>query len=511
MSRSNDDYSDSASVNDCSAGSAVFFEFGFRCSQSRVVLLVHMFRSFILNLAMVVFNFARARASNFDSVSNFLDCLSTHYKFANLDAVHVSNVSHLKTIDTSVLGVQPFIVNGLETAFFKSREKPIRTLIDFMDVLMESGYGEMRVGWQFANTGNSQDKQLHLFEGGCSSKDINNAYCTSFARATEKIRERIREVGAQTCSSLPQKNTVGVDQPNLTDSLNVHPSFMLPPLSHTSACAAEFSSIVNELCLHQSTPLYIMTWLPSSASNKKNKQSRKNEKARTKKPLSRRRVKHRRPRRRGDNKKHASENTKFLPMRMISDGLLPENPPPIPIVTDTSLYHDRLDTGVSARRYQDLNGLDVYFGTPMSGTYMHTHGTAVISSSGRKLWILYSPKQQCKLDSPFGANMLANAKLPPLCDETNPYRQSKHLPNSTPCLGQLHPMEVFRKLSDIEEPARPILVLTKPGETLVLPERWMHMTVNLDDSFTVSYRFERSMPYTFECPTSSEVHQSSEL
>jgi hypothetical protein len=98
--------------------------------------------------------------------------------------------------------------------------------------------------------------------------------------------------------------------------------------------------------------------------------------------------------------------------------------------------------------------------------------------------------------------MLKRAHLPPLCNETDPnpsLKSSKYHARSSLCLGQLHPLEVLCKLADIEESARPMILLTNPGEALVLPERWMHMTVNLDETFTVSYRFERSYPYVLGC------------
>jgi hypothetical protein len=193
---------------------------------------------------------------------------------------------------------------------------------------------------------------------------------------------------------------------------------------------------------------------------------------------------------------------------MLLDGYLSGIPPPIPITTRTGIEPN------AKMRREVLNGLDVYLGLSLSGSYMHTHGTSLASSSGSKIWILYSPEQQCKLATPFGARMLARAKLPPLCDETDPdpmSGSSKYHVDSSLCLGQLHPLEVFRKLIDIDEPARPIVVLTHPGDTLLLPERWMHMTVNLDASYTVSYRFERSMPYHLGCPDkiAATQHESS--
>ena len=67
-----------------------------------------------------------------------------------------------------------------------------------------------------------------------------------------------------------------------------------------------------------------------------------------------------------------------------------------------------------------VQGIEIYFGTPMSGSYIHAHGTAVASSSSEKLWILFSPELQCDLNTEVGTRMLAHARLPPLCNETDP-------------------------------------------------------------------------------------------
>ena len=106
---------------------------------------------------------------------------------------------------------------------------------------------------------------------------------------------------------------------------------------------------------------------------------------------------------------------------------------------------------------------------------------------------------QCEMATASGISMLSHARLPPLCDETivnisdrasgkSVSETNKFNPNSALCLGQLHPLEVLWKLGDLPERARPMLMVTGPGEVLVLPERWLHMTLNVEDIFTVAYR-----------------------
>ena len=222
-----------------------------------------------------------------------------------------------------------------------------------------------------------------------------------------------------------------------------------------------------------------------------------------------------------------------MPDRMIQDGILSSQLPPVDIRIILNLKAPGLEAEASSTQKQYvvsgrdmktatspqidrnadlLNGIDVYFGMTLSGTFMHSHGTALASSSGKKLWILYSPEKQCKLATASGARMFAQANLPPLCDETEPHIyniKNKHHPNSSRCLGHLHPLEMLRKMLDLEEEARPILSLTNPGDAIVIPERWMHMTINLDDQFTVSYRFQPSWPPHLGCPNRGSSNSSS--
>ena len=76
------------------------------------------------------------------------------------------------------------------------------------------------------------------------------------------------------------------------------------------------------------------------------------------------------------------------------------------------------------------HGVDIYIGMPMSGTHGHYHGTAMQSSTGRKLWMLYGPEALCALDTTAGVAALRQAGLPPLCDESSSTKPGEPLPRS---------------------------------------------------------------------------------
>ncbi len=444
-----------------------------------------------------------------NTISEYVKCVRGKFEFESPEIIHISNVERLRAIDTSAPHTQPFIVDGLEIGFLQNTDKSTSyTLTELMDTLIANGYGEMIVSWQFASTGNASDRELHLFHGNCE-KNMKDAYCLSFAKARALMQEKLRDINKKQCLSSPASET----NDEIPAAIS-HPLFISPPSESmsTSTCALEFALMLRETCLTSSSPLYLMTSVPNSVLTARvsrsdsnvltSSQNRKQKSSRHQRPRRGRQSKSKQKQRRGSR----IQDIRMLPRRMILDGFLSLTPPPILIVT--RILADSIEKGHGskegwARQTQELNGLDVYFGMPMSGTFMHTHGTAVASGSGRKIWILYSPEKACMLSTASGRQILARAKLPPLCDESNPDpfdESSKHHPNASLCLGHLHPLEVFHKMLYIEEQARPMVILTDPGETLVVPERWMHMTVNLGASFTVSYRFERSVPYHLGCP-----------
>jgi hypothetical protein len=129
--------------------------------------------------------------------------------------------------------------------------------------------------------------------------------------------------------------------------------------------------------------------------------------------------------------------------------------------------------------------IDLYFGSHMSGTYFHTHGPAVASTTGNKFWMFFTPEMQRKLATI--PNVLHDAGLSPICSERN---GEKYQPNASLCFGQLHPLEILRAYDTMQELGiAPFLLLQRPEEILVIPENWMHGTINLEECVSVSYRF----------------------
>ena len=141
--------------------------------------------------------------------------------------------------------------------------------------------------------------------------------------------------------------------------------------------------------------------------------------------------------------------------------------------------------------------IEIYFATPMSGTYFHSHGAVVTSTTSVKLWMLFSPEKQCRLLSP-NSQALFNAGLPPKCVLSSDKQYAEQL-----CFGQLHPLEIFRKYEEMQQVGvAPLLMLQQPGEILVLPESWMHATVNLESGVSVAYRFpEKTQDNEHYCPS----------
>jgi hypothetical protein len=394
-----------------------------------------------------------------------------------------------------------------------------------MKLLSHAGYGDTAVRWQHLSTGNASSKNLTGANGNFQE------YYTSFAKASLRFEKKRRDIKSR--SKIMADYTVPGTRATLTNLMN-HPVFP-SEAKPFSDCAHELLAIIDEFCLTNSTPLYAfssshMTMTMTidgefierigraRRANRPGRRPSRGVSYRDGEVKIRDNSRSRRRRRRKQLRERSN-----LPKHLIRDGILSSLLPSVTIritmpagtLGPVGLPNPKQEV-VSGRTAANggalpnvhavnlLNGIDLYFGMAMSGTFMHTHGTAVASGSGRKLWILYSPEMQCSLGTPSGARMLANANLPPLCDETAPAIfnvKNKHHPNSSLCLGHLHPLEMLRKMVDLEEAARPMLVLTNGGDTLLLPERWMHMTINFDDQFTVSYRFHPSWPVHLGCST----------
>ena len=134
---------------------------------------------------------------------------------------------------------------------------------------------------------------------------------------------------------------------------------------------------------------------------------------------------------------------------------------------------------------QEQVDIDIYFATHMSGTHFHTHGAAVTSTTGNKLWMFFTPEMQHDLKSK--SHLLLQAGLAPICSEQ---KGEKYHLNSSSCFGQFHSLEILRAYEVmLDLGIAPLLVVQKPEEIFVIPETWMHATVNLEAGVSVSWRF----------------------
>jgi hypothetical protein len=128
--------------------------------------------------------------------------------------------------------------------------------------------------------------------------------------------------------------------------------------------------------------------------------------------------------------------------------------------------------------------IDLYFATKMSGSHAHTHGASVTSTTGKKLWMFYSPKMFCRLLRRPDA--FRQAGLLPLCPEL---KGEKFNPKIA-CLGQLHPIELINAYEAmLELGIAPILLVQYPNEILVVPDHWVHATINLEVGISVAFKF----------------------
>jgi hypothetical protein len=160
------------------------------------------------------------------------------------------------------------------------------------------------------------------------------------------------------------------------------------------------------------------------------------------------------------------------------------------------MKHDKMFSSVSIEKLLPLfvdgkpEDIDLYFATHMSGTHFHTHGATVTSTTGHKLWMFFSPAMQQQL-AQVDPTVLHRAGLAPICSEHN---GEKYQANSSSCFGQFHSLEILRAYETMQDfGIAPLLLLQRPEEILVLPENWMHATVNLEEGVSVSYRFPKKI------------------
>lgn len=417
----------------------------------------------------------------------------------------------------SGLLLQPETSNNGDRKFSKFKK---HTTIEYLvEQLMKKGYENDLLRWQFASSGGKELPAL------ANAQDAGNF--VKFREAILRMKDQEENVNR---NLREDKNT------------NLHPSFFSKPFA-PSSCSLEIMSLLSRSGNSNSTPLYAISSTTGlmdifhklETVHKKRPRKRKaayrtleppsfiesldnNQNSAEARRLARlKRMQYRAQRRK--LKQHIKQQSEDTSMIKKSRSVSPTEF--IDAVSDRkSEFMDRLlkdhrlsfelplglSSAVTMKGHEvSPHGIDFYVGMAMSGSHLHAHGPAVSSSSGRKLWMIYSPTVQCELETAAGVSLLAAAGLPPICtresdDMVTFDKRNKFHPDSKLCLGQLHPVEVLYKLGHLDESVRPILVVQEPGEIMILPGRWLHMTVNIDKLFTVSYRYDHPPPRKLGCP-----------
>jgi hypothetical protein len=478
-------------------------------------------------------------------------CLQDNFQFTIPHKISAPTPGSLPRIETYGAFTQPVIVLGPSTGlllkptpFTSDRQtktasaeghidttgSSLTSAQSLVDSLIGRGYGDEYVRWQFASGGGKELPSLS------SAQDGENFM--TFAEAMARIGKKRRD--------MPPATSI---EPMSTQLLR--PSFFSLP-SSPSTCASEIASLLYALGNSKSSPLYAISsttglmdayhklqvthsdpqrWDPMSQnasssppSSRESRNSGKGEQNRKKDHFEKRRLS--RAKRREERARKKREQEQAAATQLPSGLRLRERPLSFTefkgsVSTRKSGFVDRmvrdrfltsgLPLGLSSAmtmvgRTVSPHGIDVYFGMAMSGSHLHAHGPAVSSSTGRKLWMLYSPSAQCELETAAGVSLLAKAGLPSICrrewDDKNVAfdKRNKFHKDSSLCLGQLHPLEVLYKLGNLEKSLRPMLVVQEPGEVMILPGRWLHTTLNLEELFTVSYRFQHPPPRNLGCP-----------
>lgn len=382
-------------------------------------------------------------------VDRWLKCVERSVTISELERVKVGED---RKIDTAKHDATPFFLTPEESNGELGLLMKSTTLAE-----LSSMYGSETIKWHFGGGGTQELPPLWKLAFSENFLTLRDAY--------QNMRAQIQRRG-RTQSSEEEEDSAPATFPTF---------FVTDNTEESCCCEMEFRSAF----IHDETPLYAFT----STTGLMVKRFY-NEDTKEVEPVKR---------------EFSPESG--LVERMVEDGIVRSKLP-------SSLY----DVKIVGEDYRAIDedgseDLDLYFATAFSGTHFHTHGTAIASSTGRKLWLLLSPAMQCK----WAANpdLLAKAAgLPPICDETWPFwgpRNKFHM-NASLCNGQLHPLEIAQQLVRLaEHKLAPMVVLQKPGDIIILPERWLHATINLDDdSITVSYRYGRSTPYHLGCEATSE-------
>jgi len=402
---------------------------------------------------------------------SFLECLLSHSHTSLLvsERVDIADVAGLKNIDTSYLAELPTKIMGISTGLW------VPTLITGTDTeygnrtrgarflsLLAMKYGEEITKWHFAGAGSTQlpllsrhrDPSMYLKfkeavrrmliqeHRGKMEDDELGLGESSFTRPTffhqKRTTHSTSALNVKKEANKIQKNTDSTQSKNSGDN----------DRGNDTLCGPRLDVQLANMKLINHTPLYAMASTgPFMVMESINNRTGENELAEGW-PLV----------------LHSS-----LTEKMLTDG-----------VFSTSSIESTL--AIFNEKYDDI---DIYFATHMSGTHFHTHGAAVTSTTGDKLWMLFSPEIQCRLLS-LKFQELTNIGLAPPCSE---HSNDKYTTNQI-CFGQFHPLEIFRKYEEMQQlGVAPFLMLQHPGEILVLPEDWMHGTINLELGVSVSYRF----------------------
>lgn len=133
-----------------------------------------------------------------------------------------------------------------------------------------------------------------------------------------------------------------------------------------------------------------------------------------------------------------------------------------------------------------------YVGNKFSGSFIHRHSSACASSTGDKLWMLYTEAEMNRLVGP--------PSLPP------------HLPKRCPfvegnCIQGVHPLDVLQHYEELSNMnLAPTLYLQRKGTVFCFPDGMFHGTVNLESTVTISLLRDPCHPYVdeFEMETAEE-------
>lgn len=435
---------------------------------------------------------ATAAALTESSTESFFECLLSHSHAPLLESerVDITDIASLKNIDTSYLAKLPTKIIGISTGLWDptlatgtGTDTEIGNITRGAQLLsmLAMKYGEEIIKWHFAGEGSTQlpllsrhrDPSMYLKlkeavrlmliqeqRGKIVSAEMDRLGASSFTSAKlVKISRPTFFHQEQETNSISSLNLKDMDNTihKSTDSNQSTISGDNDREDDTNTkCEQRLDVQLANMKLTNHTPLYAMASTgPFMVMESFNNATGENELAEGWPVVL-----------------HSS-----LTEKMSTDGVFSKSS----IESTLPIFNEKYDD------------IDIYFATHMSGTHFHSHGATVTSTTGTKLWMLFSPVIQCRLLS-LKSQELTNIGLAPMCSE---HSNDKYTTNQT-CFGQFHPLEIFRKYEEMQQLGiAPRLMLQHPGEILVLPEDWMHGTINLELGVSVSYRFPRKQNEDF--------------